>query len=431
MIGPRLPLLVAVISSAGIGYSGSSARFVVLRQALPASDSRAAADSSALSADGRVVAFVSRASLSATDTGGVENIYVFDRIAGLVRLETVTADGSAADGINQGPMLSADGRYLVFASYATNLVNASDTNGQSDIFLRDRTTDITSRISIGPGGAESNGASDSPAMSNDGRVIAFASTASNLAGPVETGTVKRVYVVRTGPGEPNPVPISIESDRRRGSQSFAPTLSGDGNVIAFVSKTTASARMAIFVRDLRANAGTCITCALADDGVGMHGFDPHLSGDGRLVAFTIATDRGSRAISTRKDIAVHDRSSGQTTVITRSANASSTRARISGSGRFVSFESLASNLACGRRCRGIARDQNLLSDIYVYDRQAGTFARVSGSGEEWWAPSVGPSLDMSGNVIIYSSRQPLGADDPTIDFDLFIRTIRPPAIGRR
>ena len=159
MIGPRLPLLVAVISSAGIGYSGSSARFVVLRQALPASDSRAAADSSALSADGRVVAFVSRARLSATDTGGVENIYVFDRIAGLVRLETVTADGSAADGINQGPMLSADGRYLVFASYATNLVNASDTNGQSDIFLRDRTTDITSRISIGPGGAESNGAS--------------------------------------------------------------------------------------------------------------------------------------------------------------------------------------------------------------------------------------------------------------------------------
>lgn len=227
------------------------------------------------------------------------------------------------------------------------------------------------------------------------------------------------------------IPISIESDRRWASQSFAPTLSGDGNVIAFVWKTTASARMAIFVRDLSANAGTCITCDLADDGVGMHGFDPHLSGDGRLVAFTVARDRGSPAISTRTDIAVHDRASGHTAVITRAANASSTRARISGDGRFVSFESLASNLACGRRCRGIARDQNLLSDIYVYDRQAGTFARVSSSGEEWWAPSVGPSLDLAGNVIVFSSRQPLGADDPTTDFDLFISTVRPPAIGRR
>ena len=118
-------------------------------------------------------------------------------------------------------------------------------------------------------------------------------------------------------------------------------------------------------------------------------------------------------------------------MITRSANASSTLARISGNGRFVSFESLASNLACGRRCRGIARDQNLLSDIYVFDRQAGTFARASSSGEEWWVPSLGPSLDTEGNVIIFSSRQPLAADDPTTDFDLFIRTVHPRAMARR
>jgi Tol biopolymer transport system component len=428
MMGLRLLLVVAVISSAGIGYSGSSARFVVLRQALTASQTRAAADSSAVSADGRVVAFVSRARLSATDTGDIENIYIFDRTAGLVRLETVTADGSAADGTSRGPMLSADGRYLVFASYATNLVNASDTNGASDIFLRDRSSGTTRRISIGPGGAESNGGSDSPAISDDGRVIAFASTASNLAGPVETGSVKHVYVVR--PGEPYPVLINTEPDRR-GSQNFAPTLSGDGNVIAFVSKTAAEGRMAIVVRDLRATLGTCITCDLIDDATGMHGFDPHLSGDGRLVAFTVAHDRGPRAISTRTDIAVHDRASSQTTVITRAANASSTRARISGNGRFVAFESLASNLACGRRCRGIARDQNLLSDIYVFDRHAGTFARVSGSREEWWVPSVGPSLDTAGNVIIFSSRQPLAADDPTTDFDLFIRTVHPRPSARR
>ena len=73
----------------------------------------------------------------------------------------------------------------------------------------------------------------------------------------------------------------------------------------------------------------------------------------------------------------------------------------------------------------------MLSDIYVLDRQAGTFARVSSSGEEWWVPSLGPSIDTEGNVIIFSSRQPLGADDPTTDFDPFIRTVHPPAMARR
>ena len=95
--GFRLPLLLLLLGGSGLVLSGSAAQFVVLRQALVASESSAASDSSALSADGRFVAFVSRARLSPTETRGIENIYVFDRVAGAIDLETVTADGAAAD----------------------------------------------------------------------------------------------------------------------------------------------------------------------------------------------------------------------------------------------------------------------------------------------------------------------------------------------
>ena len=93
-------------------------------------------------------------------------------------------------------------------------------------------------------------------------------------------------------------------------------------------------------------------------------------------------------------------------MITRTGNASSSRARISGNGRLVAFQSLASNLACHRRCGDGASDRNLLPDIYVFDRLVETFTRVSRGHEDWWVPSVGPWLDADGTTIVFSSREP-------------------------
>jgi Tol biopolymer transport system component len=226
MTGPGFRLLL-VVGGSGLVLSESSAQFVVLRQALVASESSAASDSSALSADGRFVTFVSRARLSPTNTRQIENIYVFDRVAGAIDLETVTADGAAADGPSLRPMLSAEGRYLVFASYATNLLEASDTNARSDIFLRDRSSGTTRRMSIGAGGEDANAASESPAISHDGSTIVFASSASNLITGVELSSAKGIYLVVSVTGTPKVVPLSIDVNGRDGaSDSFAPALSG-------------------------------------------------------------------------------------------------------------------------------------------------------------------------------------------------------------
>jgi sigma-70-like protein/WD40 repeat protein len=227
---------------------------------------------------------------------------------------------------------------------------------------------------------------------------------------------------------PKAVPVSVDAlGRDRASDSFAPALSGNGNVVAFVSTSAARLRRVVFVRDLGWERAASIPCGGAEV-TDADCYDPRLSADGRVVVFTISRDRGSGSTPVRTDIVVHDRIAARTVVITRTGNANSARARVSGNGRFVAFESLASNLPCNRGCRGESTDENLVADIYLFDRLTDTFTRVSRGGEEWWAPSVGAWLDGEGTSIAFSSRQPVDGNDPASDFDLFIRTLSPATI---
>ena len=125
----------------------------------------------------------------------------------------------------------------------------------------------------------------------------------------------------------------------------------------------------------------------------------------------------------RTDVAFHDRGSRATTLITHRANANSGNPRISGNGRFIAFESTASNLACDRRCSAEEIDENLLPDVYVFDRHTARFRRVSGGLQQWWVPSLWPWLDAEGKIVIFSSRQPVDGSDTTTDFDLFVRRL--------
>jgi Tol biopolymer transport system component len=412
----------------------SPAQLLVLRQALLASNGLPAAYGGAVSGNGRFVAFVSRAQLLPTNTRGIEHVYLFDRVAGTVTLETAAADGSRSNGTSLHPRLSADGRFLVFSSAATNLTAGPDTNMTVDIFVRDRRLGTTRRISLGGGGREGNGASGSPAISHDGRVAVFASSATNLLDGADANGVGRdIYVA--GVDRIELARVSVDNDGRQpaNGESYSPAISGDGSVVAFAStaRLVSSANPpstgasppppAVYVRDLRSRTTTCLSCG-ADD-IRRPAYDPDISSDGRFVVFTSSREGGSRFGMTRTDIALYDRTSSQTTLITHRANASSGRARISGNGRFVVFESLASNLACDQCGRQDAPDENLLSDIYLFERLRGTFARLSRSAEEWWAPSIGPWLDAEGTVAIFSSRQPVGPDDPSTDFDLFVYSL--------
>ncbi|MEU1886250.1 hypothetical protein [Micromonospora sp. WMMD987] len=154
----------------------------------------APAVSPTMSADGRFVAFVSDAALAPDDTNGVTDVYVRDLRAGTTVRASSTAGGGQAGGGSYGPVLSADGRYVVFASDATDLV-AGDTNGASDVFLRDLRAGTTVRASLTADGGQADGGSEYGVVTRDGRRVAFASAATNLV-PGDTNGVTDVFLRR-------------------------------------------------------------------------------------------------------------------------------------------------------------------------------------------------------------------------------------------
>jgi Tol biopolymer transport system component len=398
-------------------------RLIVLRQEL--SQSGDVQRGASISADGRFVAFVSTARLVPADSNNVADVYVFDRGQATLMLETPAREGGASDGASGSPALDADGRFLVFDSDATNLTAGTDANRARDIFVRDRRERSTRRISISASGGEANHTSFDPTISADGRVAAFVSHATNLVAGVDAnGTAADIYLVRLdGAGMTR---ASVGSDGRQPTtgQSVGPALSADGRLLTFMSSATigpeaehpsdAGAR-AVWVRDLTSGVTTCLSCR--NPGVA---FEPHLDGAGRFVVFT--TQETGRPDVRRSDITLFDRTTLTTRVITRHANGSSGRPNMSADGRFIVFQSQASNLECQRRCDPDVADENLLSDIYVFDRETGTFRRLSGDPRSWWAPSLEASVDERGRVVVFSSRQPLSPADTTTAFNLFVWT---------
>ena len=148
----------------------------------------------ALSADGRTVAFSGYASnLVPGDTNEMGDIFIKDLTTGAITRANVAADGTEANGLSYRPVLSADGKTIAFSSYASNLV-PGDTNGASDIFIKDLTTGASTRANVAADGTEANGVSYRPALSADGRTVAFSSNASNLV-PGDTNGTSDIFVV--------------------------------------------------------------------------------------------------------------------------------------------------------------------------------------------------------------------------------------------
>lgn len=244
----------------------------------------------ALSADGRQVAFLSSATnLVPADTNGVSDVFVRDPAAGTTRRVSVGPGGRQADGFSVEPALSATGRYVAFTSFATNLV-AGDTNGSADVFVRDRQRGLTRRVSVGPGGRQPNGGSSEPALSADGRWVAFSSDASNLV-PGDTNGVRDVFVRHLRDGVTRRVSVAV-GGRPADGESFFPAVSADGRRVSFSSAATnlvrgdADATTDVFLREL----GAGVTRRLSTGPAGREGDGPSfadgISADGRHVVFT-------------------------------------------------------------------------------------------------------------------------------------------------
>jgi len=387
-----------------------------------------------ISADGRFVAFESYAPLVAGDTDDEADIYVLDRQTGVTTLET----GAVPSGENVSrPRISDDGRLLVFQLIRLR----PDGSPQSEVVLCDRATSTLTILTHGTRGERANGSSRDPAISDNGKVVVFSSSATNLlSGPDANGTEEDVYALDVRSGILRRVSVSDAGVQPSAGASFRPSVSADGQVVAFVSvadldhRTSALLQGAprsptqVYVRDLVLGKTTRVSRTSKGRHPERGSSSPSISGNGLYVAFVsdsaniVDNDRNNLA-----DVFLYDRQKETTTLVSRSAlggtaNGVSTNPDVSFDGRFVAFQSDASDLVCARRCPASAEDINLLWDVFVYDRFADRSVRVSGDEDGGWIePSDGPSLAASAPVVAFSSRHPIDAADRRNDYDLFIR----------
>jgi len=334
-----------------------------------------------ISADGYYVAFHALASnLVPGDTNDDYDVFVRDRVNGATTRVSVASDGAQANGPSGYASISADGWYVAFDSSATNLVSG-DTNNHSDVFVRDRETTTTTRVSLASDGTQGNGNSSYASVSGDGRYVAFVSGASNLVSGDTNGT-DDIFVRDCLTDTTTRVSIASDGTQSNGASSI-PSISADGRYIAFYSTATnlvlgdTNNTYDVFVHDRQTGATTRVS--VASDGTQGNNWSswPSISADGRCVAFySRATNLVPADTNARDDVFVHDCDSGITTRVSVASNGTQGNGHsggyglaISPDGRYVAFESRATNLVAG--------DTNGQGDVFVHDRVASTTTRVS------------------------------------------------------
>ncbi|HEY8514658.1 MAG TPA: hypothetical protein VIS07_03990 [Candidatus Binatia bacterium] len=384
---------------------------------------------SALSAGGRFVAFVSSATnLVPDDTNFMLDVFVHDRLTGTTERVSVAADGTEADGQSATPSLSADGRYVAFASAATNLV-PGDSNGAFDVFVRDRVAGTIERVSVASDGSEGNFDSISPSISEDGRYVAFASAASNLV-PGDTNGSFDIFV-RDRLAQTT-VRVSVASDGTEGnSLSLSPRISGDGSVVAFHSFASnlvpgdTNNVADVFARLMA--TGETVRVSVATDGTqgNQQSVGAAVSADGRFVAFdSDASTLVPNDFNGRTDVFVHELASGITERVSVGPDGVEGNNRsgfvdppaLSADGRYVAFTSGADNL--------VPDDTNNVVDVMLHDRVTGETIRVNvaADGSEADGPStLWPSVSADARVVAFASLATnLVPDDTNFLQDIFV-----------
>lgn len=237
-------------------------------------------------------------------------------------LASVDSGGNAANGESTHSAMSDDGRYVAFLSKASNLV-PGDTNGAQDVFLHDRITGLTTRVSVGPGGVEANWHSHSPAVSGDGRYVGFESEASNLVAS-DTNFLRDVFVHDTQTSLTERISLGLAGAETDGA-SGEPKLSADGRYVAFWSEGTnlvagdVNGWRDVFVRDTLSGLNELISVTSAGVQGNFHSgkFGLDLSSDGGVVAFH--SEAGNfNAAGFDNDVYVRDRVGGQTVLVSKS-----------------------------------------------------------------------------------------------------------------
>lgn len=331
-----------------------------------------ASDEAAISGNGRYVVFRSSSTVMVPgDTNNAFDIFRYDVEQELMeRVNLGPGNAQALGGQAFLPTVSDDGDAIAFSSTQNNLVTG-DTNGAADVFVRLRTAAETRRVSVGPAGVQGNGASDFPVLSADGRYVVYTSVASNLVAG-DSNALQDIFRHDLQTGETIRVSVATGGAQANGN-SFVSTVSADGSVVAFTSAASnlvagdSNGVTDVFVRDLA--AGVTTRASLGPAGVQASGAssDPSISADGRYVGFlSSAANLVAGDDNLQADYFRHDRSTGQTvrlsvdpegrqsraplsTITTGSLSPAGTEAVVASNVAYFELDGGAAGAATGRR----------------------------------------------------------------------------------
>ena len=399
-----------------------------IRISLDSAGAQANGESSrpSISADGRFIAYASLATnLVAADVNGVRDVFVYDRLTASTVLVSVDSSGVPSNGASDDPAISADGRFVAFDSLGTNLV-VGDSNGVRDVFVHDLLTGATRRVSVGDAGQEANGESRAPAISAIGSIVAFESDASNL-GAGDANAWTDVFVRDLGAG--TTVCASVNSGGSAAGLSTQCSLSADGTRVAFTCEwalTASDTNFArdVYLRDLFAGTTTQVSCNSA--GLSGNNFSSfgRISADGQCVSFSsLATNLGGIDTNNQPDIYERLLATGQTLRCSIStAGAQSIGWPLlsapSGDGRYVVFDDNAQTLIPDP----IPGTTAFLRDTWsgATTLEARNSAGVGGNGVSWTA-----QISADGRFVVFESEATnLVASDTNAVGDIFLRDRR-------
>lgn len=295
-------------------------------------------------------------------------MFLWDRDTGTTTRLSVATDGTQASGGSSLPAISAEGRYISYSSWASDLV-PGDANWFQDVFLWDQVAGTTTRVSIDSDGNELNGESIYPAISADGRYITYQSNASNIV-PGDANRWSNVFVWDQDARITTPVNVTHDGTHANG-QSNNPTISANGRQITYQSDasnlvtgdTNGESDVFLWDQDTR----TTTRVSVAADGTQADDYcrDPAISADGRFVTYwSLATNLVplNPEYGVPPNIFLWDMDSGTTTLVNRNyfgsqSNRGAVSPAMSADGRFITFDSQSTNLVPG--------DTNGFGDVFL------------------------------------------------------------------
>lgn len=347
-----------------------------------------------ISANGRFVAFQSSATnLVAGDTNGVADVFVTDRKTGKTTRVSVSSGGGQATGYSLSCEISDNGRFVVFESNAADLVTG-DTNGFIDVFLHDRKKNKTVRISRGTGGAEPDADCRSPAISGNGRFVLFDSSATNLVAGDSNGTLD---VFRFDTKTKKMLRLSVHtSGAESNGLATKPQSSKNGRYVVFHSDATnlidtdGNGNWDVFLHDCRKRRTTRVAS-------GLFGAEPDddntfasISGNGRFIGFASrATNLVPGISNTQRNAYLFDRRSGRLTRISKGLGVVDGDSSLNGLSSTGRYAVFHSDST-----NLVGTDANASRDVFLWDSKTGTNALIS----------VGPGMvqgdDDSGGAVV-------------------------------